>query len=62
MGRMMQHPRYNVISMRVSDEELNQLRELAEVTKINVSKLMRAAMHRLAGEYEDYLLKPKQTN
>ena len=37
-------PRYNVISMRVSDEEHKQMETLVLCTRKSVSKLMREAM------------------
>lgn len=44
MGRMKENPRYNVISMRVSDEERIQLESLVRYTRKSVSELMREAM------------------
>lgn len=44
MGRMKERPRYNVISMRVSDEERRHLESLVRNTRKSVSKLMREAM------------------
>ncbi len=44
MGRMKGSPRYNVISMRVSDEEHKQMETLVLCTRKSVSKLMREAM------------------
>ncbi len=44
MGRMRENPRYNVISMRVSDEEREQLETLVRCTRKSVSDLMREAM------------------
>ena len=44
MGRMRENPRYNVISMRVSDEEREQLESLVKCTRKSVSDLMREAM------------------
>lgn len=48
MGRMRENPRYNVISMRVSDEEREQLESLVQRTHKSVSDLMREAMMSLA--------------
>ncbi len=48
MGRMLQYPRYNVVSLRVTDEELSLLQELAESRRMSISKLMRFAMYKLA--------------
>lgn len=44
MGRMKECPRYNVISMRVSDEERKHLESLVRHTSKSVSELMREAM------------------
>ncbi len=44
MGRMRENPRYNVISMRVSDEEREQLESLVHRTHKSVSDIMREAM------------------
>lgn len=44
MGRMRENPRYNVISMRVSDEEREHLENLVQRTHKSVSDIMREAM------------------
>lgn len=44
MGKFKQSPRYNVISMRVSDDELSHFQHLASNYKICVSDMMRQAM------------------
>ena len=44
MGRMRENPRYNVISMRISDEERDELTQLMETTHKSVSDIMREAM------------------
>lgn len=44
MGRMRENPRYNVISMRISDEEREQLENLVRRTHKSVSDIMREAM------------------
>ena len=44
MGRMRENPRYNVISMRISDEERDELVQLMETTHKSVSDIMREAM------------------
>jgi predicted DNA-binding protein len=41
---MRENPRYNVISMRVSDEEREQLENLVRRTHKSVSDIMREAM------------------
>ena len=44
MGRMRENPRYNVISMRISDDERVELENLVSVTDKSVSDIMREAM------------------
>ena len=44
MGRMRENPRYNVISMRISDEERETLELIMDSTKKSVSDIMREAM------------------
>lgn len=44
MGKMRENPRYNVISMRISDEERNELESLMSLTEKSVSDIMREAM------------------
>ncbi|HEY6837189.1 MAG TPA: ribbon-helix-helix protein, CopG family [Geobacteraceae bacterium] len=54
MGRMRENPRYNVISMRISDDEREALETIMTATRKNVSEIMREAMelvkNRLARE------------
>ncbi len=44
MGRMRENPRYNVISMRISDDERETLEMIMSATRKNVSDIMREAM------------------
>jgi len=44
MGRMRENPRYNVISMRISDEERDTLEQIMNETHLSVSDVMREAM------------------
>ncbi len=44
MGKMRENPRYNVISMRISDDERNELESLMSMTNKSVSDIMREAM------------------
>jgi hypothetical protein len=44
MGRMSENPRYNVISMRISDDERECLQEIMSTTRMSVSDIMREAM------------------
>lgn len=52
MGRMRENPRYNVISMRISDEEREHLENLMSKTKKSVSDIMREAMEYFSAQYE----------
>ncbi len=47
MGRMRENPRYNVISMRINDEERETLEMIMNSTHKSVSDLMREAMQLL---------------
>ena len=40
-------PRYNVVSLRVTDEELAELKSLTRQTRLSVSTIMRKALHLL---------------
>lgn len=51
MGRMRENPRYNVISMRVSDEERDHLENLMKTTHKSVSDIMREAMESFSAHY-----------
>jgi hypothetical protein len=44
MGRMRENPKYNVISMRISDEERETLEQIMTVTEKSISDIMRDAM------------------
>ena len=44
MGRMRENPRYNVISMRISDAERETLDLIMDATSKSVSDIMREAM------------------
>ena len=50
MGRMRENPRYNVISMRISDEERDTLEQLMNTTHKSVSDIMREAMELLKSQ------------
>jgi hypothetical protein len=45
MGKYKEKTRYNVVSIRVSDEEKADMDELSRFTRKSVSTLMREAMH-----------------
>ena len=47
MGRMRENPRYNVISMRISDEEREALEQLMQTSSKSISDIMREAMELL---------------
>lgn len=51
MGRMRENPRYNVISMRISDEEREHLESLMNKTHKSVSDVMREAMDYFTANY-----------
>ncbi|MFZ3208806.1 MAG: ribbon-helix-helix protein, CopG family [Geobacteraceae bacterium] len=44
MGRLRENPRYNVVSMRISDDERETLRQIMNTTHKSVSDIMREAM------------------
>jgi predicted DNA-binding protein len=50
MGRMRENPRYNVISMRISDEERETLEVIMEHSHKSVSDIMREAMELLKSQ------------
>ncbi len=50
MGRMRENPRYNVISMRISDEEREMLELLVQTTHKSVSDIMREAMELITSQ------------
>lgn len=52
MGRMRENPRYNVISMRISDEEREHLEALVQRTHKSVSDIMREAMSAFSMQLE----------
>jgi predicted transcriptional regulator len=48
MAKYKQNPRYNVVSIRVSDQERENLEEMARETNKKVSELMREALRTMA--------------
>jgi predicted DNA-binding protein len=44
MGRYIEKPKYNVVSMRISDEEKLALEEMMRHSSKNISRLMREAI------------------
>lgn len=59
MGRMRENPRYNVISMRISDEEREHLENIMEKTHKSISDIMREAMDHFAATHEQLDLQHK---
>lgn len=54
MGRMRENPRYNVISMRISDTEREQLESLVRTTHKSVSDIMREAMTNISMQFQQH--------
>ncbi len=44
MGKYKEHPKYNVISLRISDEEKSALEEITRNSCKSISRLMREAI------------------
>lgn len=44
MGKMTENPRYNVVSLRISDEERQDIRAVEEQTRKSVSQILREAL------------------
>ena len=47
---MKEHPRYNIVSVRISDDENQQLRQLQKQTLKSVSEIIREAIHLMMPE------------
>ncbi|HTG81544.1 MAG TPA: ribbon-helix-helix domain-containing protein [Geobacteraceae bacterium] len=47
MGTMKEHPRYNVVSVRISDEECELLHQLKRTTLKSISEIMREALRQV---------------
>lgn len=45
MGKYKETPRYNVVSLRISDEEMATLTEMMRLRSKSLSRLLREAMH-----------------
>jgi hypothetical protein len=56
MGKQVNSPRYNIISMRVNDEERDLLQHVATQLSINMSEMMRRAMQLLNVESDSMQL------
>ena len=50
MGRMKEKPRYNVVSLRVSDEEWESIRMIMRLSEKSISEVMRDAVHLLKSQ------------
>ena len=50
MGAMKEHPRYNVVSLRISDEEKITLDAIASRLNLSISDLMREAVGLVQGK------------
>ncbi|HCE67931.1 MAG: ribbon-helix-helix protein, CopG family [Geobacteraceae bacterium GWC2_55_20] len=57
MAKMKEHPRYNIISLRINEEERRHLENLMKKTHKSVSNLMREAI-----EYFSANHKPAKSN
>ncbi len=44
MGKYKEHPKYNVVSIRISDEEKEILDEMSKQDRISITSLMRMAI------------------
>lgn len=51
MGRQAEFPRYNVVSMRVSDEECEALKKAAAELSISISDMMRRILQHFSREH-----------
>ena len=51
MGKMRENPRYNVISMRISETEHEYLKRIMVESNKSVSDIMREAMRDIAQRY-----------
>ncbi len=58
MGKYKKNPKYNIISIRVSDEELKAIAHESQTTNRTISDLMREALHKIVPPstscYESY--------
>jgi hypothetical protein len=52
MGRQVEFPRYNIVSTRVSDEELDTLERVANQFSMSISEMMRWSLQHLSIESE----------
>jgi predicted DNA-binding protein len=59
MGKICEKPRYNVVSMRMSNEERDHLKYLIKTTHKSVSDIMREAMECFSDHLEKNRLSGK---
>ena len=52
MARMKENPRYNVVSMRISEEERRHIESLMKTTNKSVSYIMREAIEYFSANLE----------
>jgi hypothetical protein len=56
MGRQVEFPRYNIVSTRVSDQELDTLEKLSGRLSLSVSEMLRRSLQHLSSEAESLQL------
>lgn len=56
MGRQVEFPRYNVISLRVSDEERDSLQNIASQFSMSISEMLRRSLQQLRVENDSLQL------
>jgi len=56
MGRHVEFPRYNVISLRVSDEERESLQKIANQLSMSISEMLRSSLQHLSAKSESMRL------
>jgi 1,2-phenylacetyl-CoA epoxidase PaaB subunit len=52
MGKYKETPRYNVVSMRISDFERQELETIASFHALNISQMMRVVMEQFTAKAE----------
>lgn len=60
MANMKENPRYNVVSIRLNDEERKALMEVCKETNKSVSKMMREVVSKLCAKGLNYSLMNNQ--
>lgn len=54
MPAIKEHPRYNVISMRISDDEKAALQQVTRITNKSISNILREALFQVTGNVESH--------